>query len=392
MSSSQTMTNNTNTILSSCAKHDCNTLLSSCAKHDCNTLLSSCAKHDCNTLLSSCAKHDGNTLLSSCAKHDGNTNPTCRPSSSEATTQPQLTQTMLTVFSMLHFFMSLTNYIELGYYCSTCRLLFKFKKHTNYKLNDDYSHLYKNDETFRNMVLSRIVNPQKQLYLILDCDFYSNIVTDLSVLGNVYSLNLSGCKITNMCNNRVDLSVLENVHSLNLSSCHFSEIIKINKIDTLNLAMSNISNVCVLKDVYMLNLKNCVNIRDVSPLRNVRYICLSGCRISDLSGLENADTLDLTYCDNITNVSPLSRVRVLDLSYCENIIHIDTLVNVSVLQLSYSCSSLDCSTIVELKKMYQLYYLTDPVIIIVVLSIGNLERTILACLLHKPTMLFLYLL
>jgi len=293
-----------------------------------------------------------NTLLSSCAKHDCNTNPTRRPSSSsssEATTQPHLSQTMLTVFSMLHFFMSLNNYIELGYYCSTCQLLFKLKKHLNYKLNDNYSHLYKNDETFRNKVLSRIANPQKQLYLFLDSYYYSNIV-DLSVLGNVYSLNLSGCKITNMYNS-VDLSMLENVHSLNLSYCHLLEFIKINKIHTLNLAMNYITNVSVFKDVCVLNLKKCVNIRDVSPLRNVRYICLSGCRISDLSGLENADTLDLTYCDNITNVSPLSRVRVLDLSYCENIIHIDTLVNVSVLQLSYSCSSLDCSTIVELKKI-----------------------------------------
>jgi len=51
-----------NTILPSCAKHDCNTILPSCAKHDCNTLLPSCAKHDCNTLLPSCAKHDCNTL------------------------------------------------------------------------------------------------------------------------------------------------------------------------------------------------------------------------------------------------------------------------------------------------------------------------------------------
>ena len=28
-----------------------NTLLASCAKHDCNTLLASCAKHDCNTII-----------------------------------------------------------------------------------------------------------------------------------------------------------------------------------------------------------------------------------------------------------------------------------------------------------------------------------------------------
>ena len=76
--------NITDTLLPSCAKHDCNTrapngfsiddtLLPSCAKHGCNTLLPSCAKHDCNTLLPSCAKHDCNTLLHSCAKHGCNT-------------------------------------------------------------------------------------------------------------------------------------------------------------------------------------------------------------------------------------------------------------------------------------------------------------------------------
>ena len=294
-----------------------------------------------------------NTLLSSCAKHDCNTKSTRRPSSLEATTQPQLSQTMLTVFSMLHFFMSLNNYIELGEYCSTCRLLFKFKKHTNYKLNDDYSHLYKNDETFRNRVLSRIVNPQKQLYLNLNFYFeYYNIFTveELSVLGNVYSLNLSGCKITNtnMCDGSIDLSVLENVHSLNLSSCRFSEIIKINKIDTLNLARCLITNVTPFKDVRVLNLHGCYKIRDVSPLRNVRYICLSWCKISDLSGLENADTLDLSGCNNITDVSPLKCVRVLDLSYCINIKHVDALVNVSALNLSWS--PVDVFTLNELQK------------------------------------------
>jgi hypothetical protein len=233
--------------------------------------------------------------------------------------------------------MSLKNYIELCEYCSTCRLLFKFKKHINYKLNDDYSHLYKNDETFRNMVLSRIVNPQKQLYL--NSEYYDIItVEELSVLGNVYSLNLSGCKITNtnMCYGSIDLSVLENVHSLNLSSCRFSEIIKINKIDTLKLSTCLVTNVTPFKDVRVLNLHGCYKIRDVSPLRNVRYICLSGCRISDLSGLENADTLDLSGCNNITDVSPLKCVRVLDLSYCINIIHVDALVNVSTLNLSWS--------------------------------------------------------
>ena len=37
MSSPQTMTNNINTLLDSCAKHDTNTPLDSCAKHDTNS-------------------------------------------------------------------------------------------------------------------------------------------------------------------------------------------------------------------------------------------------------------------------------------------------------------------------------------------------------------------
>ena len=308
MSSSQTMTNNTNTLLSSCAKHDSNTLLSS------------------------------------------NTNPTRRPSSSsssEATTQPQLTQTMLTVFSMLHFFMSLLKYTNLWDFCHTCPLLFnKYKKHINYSFTEYYTKMYKIDDTFRAKVLSRIANPQKQLCLNINFKFIT--VEELSVLGNVYYLCLYGCTIIGMRDDIIDLSVLENVHTLNLSYFRFSEIKKINNIDTLILTRCLVTNVTPFKDVRVLNLQHCCNIINVSPLRNVRYICLSGCKISDLSGLENADTLDLSGCNNITDVSPLKCVRVLDLSFCRNITHTDALVNVSALNLSWS--PVDVFTLSELQK------------------------------------------
>jgi hypothetical protein len=107
-------------------------------------------------------------------------------SSSKASTQSHLSQINLTVFSILHFFMSLSNYIELCEYCVTCRLLFKFKKHLDYNLTDHYSILYYENDIFRTRVLERIANPQKQLYLIM----YNVSVTDLSVLGNVHYLNL----------------------------------------------------------------------------------------------------------------------------------------------------------------------------------------------------------
>jgi hypothetical protein len=277
-----------------------------------------------------------------------NTQPTRRAFVNEASTQPQLSQTILIVFSILHFIKSLNNYTELGEYFVTCQLLFKFKKqlNLNYNLSDYYSILYYNNEIFRARVLERIANPQKQLYLNL-C-MYNVSVTDFSFLGNVHNLNLSGSKIMDMCDHRIDLSALENVYSLNLSSCSFYDIIKINKIHTLHLADCFITNVSMLKDVCVLNLRNCYAIRDVSALRNVRYLCLRACRITDVSALENVDTLDLSFCEYITDVSPLRRVRVLDLSFCKKITHVGALDNVSVLNITYS--NISCNAICKILK------------------------------------------
>jgi len=282
------------------------------------------------------------------------TNNAPRLKASNKPTEQQQLQNQKMVFLDLQFFLCLLEYTNLRYYCQTCPLLFnKYNKYLNYKINNTYSYLYYTNNTIRTSILERIANPLKHLYL--DLIFYSISVKDLSVLGNVYYLNLCACNIMDMCDNRIDLSALENVYSLNLSSCRFFDIIKINKIHTLNLARCFITNVSMLKDVCVLNLHACVNVRDVSPLRNVRFLCLKGCRITDVSALENVDTLDLSYCNYITNVSPLWRVRVLDLSFSPNITRVDALVNVSVLNVSCSVDDLyrrafNYDTFVKLKK------------------------------------------
>jgi hypothetical protein len=273
---------------------------------------------------------------------------TDKASSSEALSKPTNQQLLNqnTVFSMLHFFLILLEYTNLWDFCHTCPLLFnKYKKHINYSFTEYYTKMYKIDDTFRAKVLSRIANPQKQLCLNIKFKFIT--VEELSVLGNVYYLCLYGCTIIGMRDDIIDLSVLENVHTLNLSYFRFSEIKKINKIDTLILTRCLITNVTPFKDVRVLNLQHCCNIINVRPLRNVRYICLAGCKISDLSGLENADTLDLSGCNYITDVSPLKCVRVLDLSFCKNITNVCALENV-VLNLSWS--PVDVFTLSELQK------------------------------------------
>ena len=64
--------------------------------------------------------------------------------------QPQLSQNLLTVLLSLDIFMCILDYVnEIAYY-DTCQLLFKFKKkYVKYKLNIHYSLMFKNDETFR---------------------------------------------------------------------------------------------------------------------------------------------------------------------------------------------------------------------------------------------------
>ena len=87
----------------------------------------------------------------------------------------------------------------------SCSLFATLKKYINYKLKKEYSLMYYNDILFRQRVLNKIFNPYKQLHLdVSDC----NQITDVSMLGNVHTLNLRNCyHIT-------DVSALGNVHTL----------------------------------------------------------------------------------------------------------------------------------------------------------------------------------
>ena len=76
------------------------------------------------------------------------------------------------------------------------------------RLNKNYSIIYYENEEFRNMIKSRVINPRNQLSL--DLRDFDNI-TDVSVLGVVHSLKL--CR----CNNITDVSSLGKVTNLNLS-------------------------------------------------------------------------------------------------------------------------------------------------------------------------------
>ena len=206
MSSSQTMTNNINTILPSYAKHDCNTLLSSYAKHDCNTLLSSYAKHDCNT-------------------------PKIQP--------PNLATVVL---SNSQFFKHINEYIELQRVCDTCTKIFNLKKYVNYRLTKEFSLKYYVDEKFRSDLVKKISNPGKQLYLDLS---ERDDVIDVSVLENVHYLDFSGCK------NITDISPLKNVHTLMFCGCKQITVANINTLKNVNTMFFSLTNITDMDDILL---------------------------------------------------------------------------------------------------------------------------------------------
>jgi hypothetical protein len=92
---------------------------------------------------------------------------------------------MNTIFLNINLSRYINEYTDLRSLCDTRRSFATLKKYINYKLNKTYSLLYYDDIIFRNIVLSKIFNPIKQLHLNLSgC----KNITDVSELGNVYDL------------------------------------------------------------------------------------------------------------------------------------------------------------------------------------------------------------
>ena len=184
----------------------------------------------------------------------------------------------------LDLFEIINDYTDLRSLCDSCVFLSTFKKYVNYDLNTLYSLMYYNDVLFRNIVLSKIFNPLKQLHLNLS----DNALTDVSALSGVHTLNLSCCDLI------TDVSALSGVHTLNLSNCPL------------------ITDISALSGVHTLDLSRYRLITDVSALSGVHTLDLSCCRlITDVSALSGVHTLDLSWCTNITDISALSGVHTL---------------------------------------------------------------------------------
>jgi hypothetical protein len=74
---------------------------------------------------------------------------------------------MINIFTNTDLFRTINEYTDLQSLCDTCILFATLKKYINYKLNKKYSLIYYDDIAFRNIIISKIFNPYKQLYINL---------------------------------------------------------------------------------------------------------------------------------------------------------------------------------------------------------------------------------
>ena len=89
--------------------------------------------------------------------------------------------------------------------------------------------------------------------------------------------------------------------------------------DSASRNVPSVSDVSALGNIYTLNLSNCGGVYDVSALRRGIYsLDLSGCGgVRDVSPLGKFHILNLFYCCGINDVSALGGVHTLDLSNCD---------------------------------------------------------------------------
>ena len=99
-------------------------------------------------------------------------------------------------------------YTDLRHLFSTSKELLYWRQELQYwKLNINASRQYRNKRKFQNTIDNLVSDPSKQISL----NFTKAKIKYVSALGNVHTLDLSGCS------NITDVSALGNVHTLNLS-------------------------------------------------------------------------------------------------------------------------------------------------------------------------------
>jgi hypothetical protein len=234
------------------------------------------------------------------------------------------------IFYLFQYFLSNKDYKS---FLNSSKQFTKIKINTlQYRLNSKDAISFCDDQSFREIVLSRLKDKSRQLSV--DISYFPKET------GVFQNLNyLSGCK-------SVRLNIWEPPTSVFATLCN---------IQNLHLyGMSQFTSFPYLKNVKKLTLVSFFELTDVSQLFDVSEITLIHCKaLTDISGLSKAVSIHLQDCERLTDISSLgthqkkisiincpvvevnqlSKVSFLSFTDCKAINNIEELGNVAHLEL-----------------------------------------------------------
>ena len=165
---------------------------------------------------------------------------------------------------------------------------------------------------------------------------------DVACLSRVHTLTLHSCEIS-------DVSALGGVHHLDLSGCrNISDVSALSRVHTLLLKQCpGIADVAFFRKklggVHTLDLSGCVNVRDVSALKSVHTLLLDDLSDIDATPLGGNARLSVKRHRGVLDVSALGRVEDLDLSECDEVRSLSRLTGLRVLSLAEYRAAFDPS-------------------------------------------------
>lgn len=145
----------------------------------------------------------------------------------------------------------------------------------------------------------------------------SKNVKNLIHFKNLKSINILYGPISE----HIDIISNLNLNNLGLESSDINnnDIIKLNNINVLRLQACNyITDLSPLEDVETLIVDQCINIEKFPSFKNIKKLGISNNEyITDLSSLAHLEKLVIKYCYNITNESSVKDIPFLEITYCE---------------------------------------------------------------------------
>lgn len=222
--------------------------------------------------------------------------------------------------------------------CSKAHFNVVKRKTMIYNLTREYCIRYCEDESFRAILIGKVVNPMSQIKVeLLDSEEvirYQHIFDDYPVYLSFSCINVFDYQfIRGLRSIYLDLDEIEDDHIIDLSPFRNCEKVYISDyLGDLDLSP--------LIDCQEITLDNCNKIKNFSCLtRQISLTLVNNSNLTNISNFHNLQEIVLSRCHSFIDITPFKGIPKLSLSYCPQIYDISVLGNHKELKIN-ACSDI----------------------------------------------------